>query len=59
MLLTIQIDSHDSHPSQIHLERLNDSRRNNHLGSKRTAKVMDDAKFMRLLNSFVKSYTDL
>ena len=59
MLLTIQIDSHDSHPSQIHLERLNDSQRSNYLGSKRTAKVMDDAKFMRLLNLFVKSYTDL
>ena len=59
MLLMIQIDSHDSHPSQIYLERLNGSQRNNHLGSKQTVKVMDDAKFMHLLNSFVKSYTDL
>ena len=37
------------------MERLDTSRRNDHLGSKHTAKVLDDAKFMQLVNLFVKT----
>ena len=51
--MTIQIVSHDSHPSQIHLEHLNDSQCNDCLGSKWMVKVMDDIQFMHLLNLFI------
>lgn len=57
MWLTIQIDSRDSHSSEIDIERLDTIRSRDRLGSKKMAKIMGDAEFMSLVGSFVKSDT--